>query len=742
MTRRALEVLSRLPAHLEAARPGKQFQVVADAVARLLDELAARLATIRRAHRLGHADTPLDIGRLGALHAIGAAELAPLEQRERQLDQLAAELDAALEGGDPEALGAAAAAVLDLFALPGGEERLALFTAPGTAESPADLAAAGQALHGRLRDLLLYTARRERRRRRVRSLAAVQARGNATVRALLEATASALGLELDLERNRAIKQSWRPRVVVTQEGPPGTTTYAYRVVARSRTKSVDRLSEVVVTGSGAATLDDTHASLLSWTPPPDARDLLVFRVANGAAPEEVGLLTPVPLDPLASSFRDAAAQVPAPPPGVPPGSLPDEEIDDELFHSRDRFWHASAVRQVERLVRLVAPPGVGGPGAAAEPARRLTIEQGIPVRSLAATTGATVERVVELAVAHGVAAAAATTVLGPEEAAAVARDLGFGVEQILPAALEFLGLEENPLRREVTPPAGRAHGELFPVYRRGFGRALLQILVTGIAGRSVAPMLVNRDEGHGIGFSGAVADGAELVFDEAGRVTLDGTDVTALCFAWRGACFAGDDDDPALPRDFVWDGPGADPARRATFAAATPAGALDASFVFPHAGEGLPVPGVGVGRTRFAFFVQQAHWAPRDETVEPPVALPLAPRTRLGYADGSLFAAGAAESAAPAATVSLSWLEHEAHAVRVILPRRFALFDREGEETLAARLGRALERHRAAGVELRVETVEDRWTLGESDVGPSGAGDPILSLRGGSLLWEPPEPPN
>ena len=113
-------------------------------------------------------------------------------------------------------------------------------------------------------------------------------------------------------------------------------------------------------------------------------------------------------------------------------------------------------------------------------------------------------------------------------------------EQALPVAEELLGIEENPLWRAETDNAPRVHGELFNEVRRGFERALLQIRITGEGERSVGPMLVNRDEGHGVGFSGAVPNGGLLVFNEEGRVLLGAADVTSQAFAWKGACFAGD----------------------------------------------------------------------------------------------------------------------------------------------------------------------------------------------------------
>ncbi len=280
------------------------------------------------------------------------------------------------------------------------------------------------------------------------------------------------------------------------------------------------------------------------------------------------------------------------------------------------------------------------------------------------------------------------------------------------------------------------------MYRRGFGRSLLQIHVTGIGNRTIGPMLVNRDEGLGIGFAGSVPDGKMLVIDEAGHVTLDGADVTSSAFAWQGACFAADDDNPAAPHDFVFDGPGVGDERRAVFAVATPFDALDGTFAFPTAGDPLPVPGINVGPTRFAFFVQEAHFSDVDASVTPSLPVPISPRTHVGFLDGSVFAPPLDSEQTPAATVGLSWLEHEAYALRVVLPRRFASFDVTGQPPMSELVRRALERHRPAGVDVRVEYVDDRWILGASDVTAGAAADPILSLRGGSVLWAPPAPPS
>jgi hypothetical protein len=324
-------------------------------------------------------------------------------------------------------------------------------------------------------------------------------------------------------------------------------------------------------------------------------------------------------------------------------------------------------------------------------------------------------------------------------AARVARWRGFAVDQELPVRAELLGIEENPLRREGDEPRDWRSGESFAVLRRGFGRVMLRASVTGVEDRTVAPMLVNRDEGHGIAWAGTVPDGATLVFGEDGHARLDGVDVTSRAWAWRGACFAGSDDDPLRPRDWVFAGPGAPAARVATFAVATPAGAFAADFPFPHAGHPVPMPGVGLGKTRFAFFTQEAHFSGVEPGTEPPRPAPPVPRTEVGFADGSVFHPGPAGSRPVAARIALSWLEHEAYAVRVLLPARFrALYgdDPDGEATLR-RVERALERHRPAGVDVRAEYLEDRWILGGGAM--TAGADPLLDLRGGTVLWPRPD---
>ena len=857
MSGRTAQILARWPAHMEPARPGKQLSAVVDALGRDLDLLSANLAGVRRSHRLAHAETLRDVLRLGGLHGLTGADFAILRLRAARAQETIVALEQAVAGHADAERDAHADALLDLWGVTGPSPRLALF-APRPAEGdPVDLDAAARRLARMARRQSGTAFVLEGTRARVGRLCRLHAAGNGTVRALLDGAASALDLELDASRNRAVKDASRPVAAVTPQGTAGTTSYAYVVVARSATRNVDRAGAAAMTTLGAAILDATNFNLVTWAPVPDARDYLVFRTASGGTPDTVGLLTPTPIEAATTTFSDTGAAA--------AGSLA-PEIDDDLFHSADRFWHSSFVRDRAPLIRTLpaAPPlqtlpvrgrialadlarGLGtdaagvlaalaalaaagepvdvaidpasaagsprgmsfdatGAGAIAatfgvavvEPQRIavgptivvseltrlmgatpatvsqvmaaqgvtgvdehgtltfaeaariagalgfqavaervITVERVVTVAGLATALGMRQSRLLRELSLFGVTGAASDTVLDPGVAAGVARRSFTALEQTLPAGDELIGMEENPLRREESEKRRRRHAERFNVLRHGFGRAGVQVRVTGVGAMTVGPQVVNRDERHGIGFAGAVPDGVTLTFTEQGRVFLDATDVTALAFAWQGACFADADDDPLHPHDAVFDGAGVAPARRAVFAVATPAGALDSTFTFPHAGDPIPMPGIAVGRTRFAFFVQEADFSHRALTDPPGLVRPV-PRPRVGFADGSVFGTIAAEHP-EAAEVSLSWLEHEAYAVRVLLPSRFALLDGDGP-TVAERVRAALQRLRPAGVDVRVEYLDPNWTLGVGELAAGAGPDPILSLRGGTDLWPPPGP--
>ena len=535
MTPRAQAILARFPAHLEAARPGKLLGEATSAIALDLDTLAAALAAVRRAHRVGDADELADLWRIAALHGLGVAEFEIVLGRFRRAQELLRALEAAGDGAAREAAAQAATALWALQAVP---PRLPLFADPA---APADSARAAARLVTQLHSTLRHDALCGAVRTRIGAASAIHASGNGTVMALLRGAANALDLELG-----------------------------------------------------------------------------------------------------------------------------------EVQHSADRYWHVARVQDRLRLNRLVP-----------------------------ATTGE--------------------------------------AEQALPVAEELLGIEENPLWRAETDNAARVHGERFNEVRRGFERALLQIRITGEGKRSVGPMLVNRDEGHGVGFIGEVPNGELLVFNEEGRVLLGAADVTSQAFAWQGACFAGDD--AAAEVDFVFDGAGVNPRhKKARFVTMTPGQGLDREALYPSDGANLPIPGIAVGTTRLAFFVQEGHFASRDPA--PAAARSVTPRSGAARFDGSVFAPPPLPRTS-SARVSLSWLEHRAFAVRLLVPPRFRAWrarDAEGALTLQA-VARALERFRPLGVELRVEFIDDRWTLGSGTLTSGIDDDPIESLRAGTEVWPAPAEP-
>lgn len=305
-----------------------------------------------------------------------------------------------------------------------------------------------------------------------------------------------------------------------------------------------------------------------------------------------------------------------------------------------------------------------------------------------------------------------------------------------PVAPEILGIEENPLRRGSQPPAQRDHGECFDLIRKGFDPAPLEITVTGEGDRTIAPVIVNRDQGRGVGFTGAIPGGETLTFTENGRVLLGGSDVTSLAFGFEGGLFA--DGSRASKLDKGFD--------EATFVITTPGGALNREAGFPHAGPSLPMPEIGIGVTRMAFFVQEGHFA-RAEEDGPPTSV--TPRHKAGVfsgpgsPEGAVFAGNETEDPKAAALVAFSWAEHQAYRARVILPTRFAALDPDTDGVaVSKRVGQALERVRPMGITLDVGFAEDQWILGEAALPAADDGAPLSlidQLAGSTLLWPAPE---
>ena len=306
-------------------------------------------------------------------------------------------------------------------------------------------------------------------------------------------------------------------------------------------------------------------------------------------------------------------------------------------------------------------------------------------------------------------------------------------------AIEIFGIEENPHRTAEKPPVKRRHAECFPIIRKGFEAAGLEIRITAELDRTVGPMVVNRDQGRGVGYAGTVPAGETLRMTDTGRTMLGETDVTAFAFGFDGAVFA--DETAVADTDATFD--------KAPFVITTPPGALDREFRFPHSGGSLPVPEVAVGKTRMAFFAQEAHFGRAASPPEIPEDIIVTPRTCAGFFAGddvplgSVFAPGEGEIRLSAALVGFRWSEREAYKVRVLIPPRFRALteDPEGVAVTHA-VNKALERFRPAGISIETVFIDNRWVLGDGVI-EEGAGqaDALAVLTGGMELWPVPETP-
>ena len=88
----------------------------------------------------------------------------------------------------------------------------------------------------------------------------------------------------------------------------------------------------------------------------------------------------------------------------------------------------------------------------------------------------------------------------------------------------------------------------------------------------------------------------------------------------------------------------------------------------------------------------------------------------------------------PSLRIGFAWEEREPFAVRVLLPRRFSVLDDEAGTRVREPLRRLLDRHRAAGVDVRVEYADPRWALGTGVVRDE-PDEAIGTVLAGTELW-------
>lgn len=206
MSGRTTQILSRLPAHLEPTRPGKLLGAVVEALSSDLDVLSADMASIRRAHRIAHADTLQDLLRIGALHNIDPRELAALFRRFAQARAVLSDLRSALDAlSDPalaeEAAGEVANSIETFCALWGLNAPIPRFPLylpadSSTPPSPEEVTSAGSLFLTLAADATSYRTLLEAARTRILKVCQIHAVGNGTVRALMEGAANALDLDL------------------------------------------------------------------------------------------------------------------------------------------------------------------------------------------------------------------------------------------------------------------------------------------------------------------------------------------------------------------------------------------------------------------------------------------------------------------------------------------------------------------------------------------------------------------
>jgi hypothetical protein len=297
---------------------------------------------------------------------------------------------------------------------------------------------------------------------------------------------------------------------------------------------------------------------------------------------------------------------------------------------------------------------------------------------------------------------------------------------------DLLALEENPFQAKEIDPILRRHGDRFRVVRGGLEPVTVAVRVLGIGDRTVAPMVVNVDTGVGLAYVGHVPDGQELRFESDGRVTLAGGSVAAYAFSFLGGVFA-DEDALAPGRDFVFadeSAPEETGDRTAEFAVTRPVGNAFEVGSTPHAEALLDVQTLALGESRWAFFVQVAHFG-AGSGADARFAVPA---FSAGIFDESVYASDAGP-AEPAGAVGFAWQEREPFALTVWVPRRFSNLDAEGELPVTERLRALLDAHRAAGVHVYVRYADDRWTIGTGVVRELDATDPRGLVVAGTTLW-------
>lgn len=247
----------------------------------------------------------------------------------------------------------------------------------------------------------------------------------------------------------------------------------------------------------------------------------------------------------------------------------------------------------------------------------------------------------------------------------------------------FIYLVENPLVDRTTEDKERQQREEFNTKRMGFFNEEVAVQITGVADRTVWPMVINQDTHEGVGFRGSVSDGQRLVFAADGKAYLDGSEVTDRCYYFRGALFKHTSFGSTALKDL--------------FCVAKPAGSLDRNYPRPNITPlaELTVPIIRLGESTWRFSVAEGAF---DAS---------------GF-DEAVFTT--VDASPPMGKVQLLWREHEPFSVAVLIPADLKSLEAtmlDGQD-LRELVRAGLERFRAGGIKLTVDYFNEEWVMGES----------------------------
>lgn len=254
---------------------------------------------------------------------------------------------------------------------------------------------------------------------------------------------------------------------------------------------------------------------------------------------------------------------------------------------------------------------------------------------------------------------------------------------------DYLYLLENPLEDKAYGQADVRQRERVRVDKGGFFDGTAAVKVTGVAGRTVLPMVINVTTREGIGFDGAVTAGETLLFTREGEGFLNGLDVTARCFSFSGALM----DEERF---------GASELER-PFVVVEPPGALARAFPRPNivAPVRIGMPRLPLGRSDWRFSVREGAFD-ADRFNRCVFALPGDP--------------GALAALPPSGRLAIEWSEHAPFAATVLLPDALrGVAPLLGEDVdLRDWIRAGLERFRGSGIRLNVDYYSQEWILDHS----------------------------